>query len=351
MENKKLNDYIKKCLEIGKTEEEIKNNLLDVGWKKEDVEEALLSVKESESISIPETINEEFISEEVVDNFKESLKDEINSIQEDNKILENKEDNDPTEIIKEEPVHQEKIKSEFVEKPKQINIKKIIITIVIAIIIFAIIGTVVAFIKKIGPFSPLEKEYEQSLENEDIPIQQEEEPEVIIEWICGDEIIDDRDGKSYSTLRLGSQCWTIDNLNYSTENSFCYNNDIESCETYGRLYNWSDAITACPSGWVLPTDYDFKLVERYLEMEKEKVDINGWREMLSNVQGILNIKLSGSRDKSGEFKYLGEYTNLWTADSIEDDLHFARSFRMEDSSIYRGSVSGDYGYSVRCIKL
>jgi len=54
------------------------------------------------------------------------------------------------------------------------------------------------------------------------------------------EFIDGRDGKRYRTVRMNSQIWLAENLNYGDNG-------------YGRVYNWADAKTACPEGWHLPS--------------------------------------------------------------------------------------------------
>ena len=60
------------------------------------------------------------------------------------------------------------------------------------------------------------------------------------------------DGRQYRTVAIEKQIWMAENLDVETENSFCYNDSVENCIKYGRLYTWDEATTLCPSGWHLP---------------------------------------------------------------------------------------------------
>jgi len=49
-----------------------------------------------------------------------------------------------------------------------------------------------------------------------------------------------------------------ENLKYGAEVvAWCYDDNFQNCNKYGRLYNWSAAKKVCPNGWHLPTNNEF----------------------------------------------------------------------------------------------
>lgn len=187
------------------------------------------------------------------------------------------------------------------------------------------------------------------------------------QWNCGDTLIDTRDGKSYPTVLIDTQCWLGKNMNIGImvlgdsaqiDNSiiekYCYNNDTNNCNIYGGLYQWAEMVQyyngvtntthwsspvptvvqgICPEGWHIPTTTEFDALATYFG---SSVVGGSLKDTTNNYWGNANgwVKYGGAcsyvfpnvgaTNSSGFtalphghiylkiFKDLHEYGNYWT---------------------------------------
>jgi uncharacterized protein (TIGR02145 family) len=176
---------------------------------------------------------------------------------------------------------------------------------------------------------------------------------------------DKRDGQTYKTVTLDGQTWMAQNLNYETSSSvsWCYEDKIDNCNKYGRLYDWETAKQVCPKGWKLPEYEDWeKLIKAtcgYKFAGKTLRAKSGWNTTYEGkvVNGKDNFGFSalpgGVRYMSGEFGTIGKEGNWWTATMADPWGDHARYLSMR--SYYIDKIIESYSsrirvwYSVRCV--
>lgn len=178
---------------------------------------------------------------------------------------------------------------------------------------------------------------------------------------------DSRDGKTYTTIEIGSQTWFAENLNYETSySSRWYDNSSANGDVYGRLYSWEAALTACPSGWHLPSDEEWKTLEMALGMSQSEADNTYWRgtdegEKMKSTSGwIININsrnTSGFTALPGGYHYsynsfydLGKEGYWWSATEHSGRLAWNRRLNYGSRQVGRYDATKLDGCSVRCLK-
>ena len=174
-------------------------------------------------------------------------------------------------------------------------------------------------------------------------------------------------GRTYKTAVIGKKVWMAENLNYVTSSgSWCYENHNPSCNKYGRLYDWKTAMTACPSGWYLPSRQDWKdLVETVGGVGKANKMLKARTGWNNNGNGTDDFGFSalpgGYRNLNGVFNEAGSYSYWWTATERTDNYAHMRimsySSAIDDRIdfndnmlITRGDINKGSGSSVRCVK-
>ena len=203
------------------------------------------------------------------------------------------------------------------------------------------------------------------------------------------EMTDSRDGQVYKTVKIGTQVWMAQNLNYKTENSYCYNDSTIYCDKYGRLYTWAAAMDSvrtgcgdgmicshaepvqgiCPDGYHLPSVEEFGVLIEAVGPQKEAGKIfkstSGWASpKLSNRDAVdesgdgtdavgFTALPAGYRDYDGGFGDDGYETTFWSStDGSKEVANFLRLDYYDRGAVWATNyvVEKRLAYSVRCLK-
>ena len=192
-------------------------------------------------------------------------------------------------------------------------------------------------------------------------------------------LTDERDGQTYKTVKIGNLWWMAENLNYAylqpvtdmDSGSFCYNDSLEYCEKYGRLYPWAIALGVCPSGWHLPWYIEYStmlsgnLTTRGNELkstEWEGTDGYGFAALPSGARyygGTYSLSEGFGGMGGGEnpawfwtdTKVTDERYSVFTYDSVTYEVEIALALKVytsDGATITTGNV--DEAFAVRCVK-
>ncbi len=156
-----------------------------------------------------------------------------------------------------------------------------------------------------------------------------------VEFLSGElgiVVVADNDGQIYTTVEIENNLWMAENLNYSTENSSCYEEEEENCDMYGRLY--TESSVQCPSGWKLPTEAKFDSLGTNVGQLKDDQDWDG-----SNEKGF--SALPAGKYNGSDYVDLGSSAYFWLDNG---------GYRVLSSSIGSGTAGPDERLSVRCIE-
>lgn len=206
---------------------------------------------------------------------------------------------------------------------------------------------------------------------------------------------DCRDSHVYKTIKIGNQTWMAENLAYlpsvspspsgSYTEPYYYVYDYQGTNfvaakqnanytTYGVLYNWPAAITACPPGWHLPTDAEWTALKNYLiangynydgtttenKIAKSMAATTNWftyfgtgtignNLSLNNKSGFSALP-GGYRTIEGAFHNIGNSGYWWSSPESSANFAWYLSLRYDGSHVYRSGYTKESGWSVRCVR-
>ena len=170
---------------------------------------------------------------------------------------------------------------------------------------------------------------------------------------------DPRDGKTYKTVKIGTQTWFAENLAYKAESGcWAYDNNQSNVITYGYLYNREASKKVCPIGWHLPSDVEWETLTNYLGGNfpaggklKETGTIH-WQSPntgATNETGFSALP-GGIRYKDGSFSGIGHSGNWLSSTENSNETHYL-DYSLESTGGGSGFNFGvPDGLSVRCLK-
>jgi uncharacterized protein (TIGR02145 family) len=206
---------------------------------------------------------------------------------------------------------------------------------------------------------------------------------------------DPRDSKTYKTVKIGTQIWMAENLNYGTyisdansattlqaaDQKFCYLNTESDCAKNGGLYQWHTALTLsstcmnttcdaqinsgayqgiCPSGWHLPKASDWDSLSIYLggstlagaKMKLARTSSASWNSTIFNKENLSGFSAipTGDRFNFSGFGNVGVGAYFWEATEASINNGIARTLSDASSELATQSFSKKNGFSVRCVK-
>ncbi len=209
----------------------------------------------------------------------------------------------------------------------------------------------------------------------------------------------DLDNNIYRTVRIGDvtpQIWMAENLKTTKYRNgvtgiplvtapgdwsvlatpaYCWygNNEIVNKPLYGALYNWFAVNTGnlCPTGWHVPTDEEFKTLERSLGMTTEQANLysiiqrgtdqgtkmkstSGWYNdgNGTNSSGFNGLPGGYRYGADGGFYDIGKLCYWWSSTEYEYDNTKATYRRIDYNvtGVLREGTSKKGGKFIRCIK-
>jgi uncharacterized protein (TIGR02145 family) len=150
---------------------------------------------------------------------------------------------------------------------------------------------------------------------------------------------------------------------------------------YGRTYTWENAMRACPIGWHLPSDNDWKILEFLLGMNGEEINQlsyyenytmhnferesgevgkklkseSGWKLYFGKSNGIDKIRFNALpggyyNERMKKLMLYGYSVYYWTSTSYDSDNAIIRELSSDSDGIQRSLLDKEHKAYIRCIR-
>ena len=190
------------------------------------------------------------------------------------------------------------------------------------------------------------------------------EPGFYVSHAVYDSYVDERDSKTYKTVKIGEDTWMAENLAYAgdsdllAEESWCYEDDESNCKVYGRLYSWNAATLngtkqgSCPEKWHVSTKDDWEnlinAVGNDPSVGKLLKDPAYYKSgpMNKNDYGFSAL---GAGVVDTAYHGLETEAHFWTANAYNDSTAYYYSMAVGSKSVTKLVKDKKQGRSVRCV--
>lgn len=183
---------------------------------------------------------------------------------------------------------------------------------------------------------------------------------------------DSRDGQSYKFIKIGMQTWMAQNLNYVVENSWCPAGTAANCSTYGRLYQWSSAMSLsksynsslwsgvtprtgiCPSGWHVPSNTEWKRLRSFVDSATGGLRLKSKIFWSDNGNGTDQFGFralpAGINSEPSVFSYFGQGAYFWSSTELNaNEVWMLMLYSPRDDANISLINHKESGASIRCI--
>ncbi len=179
---------------------------------------------------------------------------------------------------------------------------------------------------------------------------------------------DPRDGRIYDVMKIGTQTWFAENLDYKGTGKdtvgVCSEFLPDNCDLYGRLYTWAEAMGVaatynttslshtgriqgiCPSGSHLPSDSEWVVLDSAVHGKAERLESQLWNGNDTTGFGVLP---GSSRQNTGAFNAPGLDAYFWTSHETYSTEAAYRFFLDTDLLVHVFSYAKTSSLSVRCL--
>jgi uncharacterized protein (TIGR02145 family) len=168
-------------------------------------------------------------------------------------------------------------------------------------------------------------------------------------------LFDARDSQIYRTVKIGTQTWMAQNLNFAQDYGFCSKDSGRSCKKYGWYYNraWPGS-DPCPTGWHTPNDSEWNVLLREVDSGSASAKLKsgaGWSDTGNGIDAFGFRGLPGGHEEFLASNYLANIgqEGIWWSSSTSSGSGYEFFWRLGLDAVVGHSTVRSESCQVRCL--